>query len=312
MILVPVGILANFPPSQVEAVLLHELAHIRRHDYMVNFIQRISELIFFFNPGLLWISALMRNERENCCDDIAILNTSDRLKFVNALISFREHSMKSQTYALGLFKNKNQLFGRVNRIVNGKSRSLSVFELAFFGLNFILLIAIILGNVNQSKNQALVLPITSYMQMVKPVSFPGNNRIQTQKTGNDNDGPEKDNKLIVQTRMESIQSGTILPKEYHSSVIEEYELVENEPEDIHNTRRDVEKFHEQVKEQRRQADAERKIAEIDRKNAEIHRKQAEEYREQAELDRKQAQAHREQAEKERRLAEKYRNQVIRL
>ena len=72
VILVPVGILTGLPAAEVEAVLLHELAHIRRHDYLVNFIQRAAEMLFFFNPALLWVSSLLRIERENCCDDIAI------------------------------------------------------------------------------------------------------------------------------------------------------------------------------------------------------------------------------------------------
>jgi beta-lactamase regulating signal transducer with metallopeptidase domain len=62
LILVPVGLLNHLPPGEVEAVLLHELAHIRRHDYLVNVIQRIAEAVLFFNPGLLWVSSLLRAE----------------------------------------------------------------------------------------------------------------------------------------------------------------------------------------------------------------------------------------------------------
>jgi beta-lactamase regulating signal transducer with metallopeptidase domain len=51
---------------------LHELAHIRRKDYLVNMLQNIIDIIFFFNPAALWISSIIKEERENCCDDIAI------------------------------------------------------------------------------------------------------------------------------------------------------------------------------------------------------------------------------------------------
>jgi bla regulator protein blaR1 len=72
VILVPLGFLTQLPPAEIESILLHELAHIRRSDYLVNLLQNLIEAIFFFNPGLLWMSKLMRDERENCCDDLAI------------------------------------------------------------------------------------------------------------------------------------------------------------------------------------------------------------------------------------------------
>jgi len=65
VILVPLGVIASIPADQIEMVLLHELAHIRRLDFFVNFLQRLTELLFFFNPGILWISGLIREEREN-------------------------------------------------------------------------------------------------------------------------------------------------------------------------------------------------------------------------------------------------------
>jgi len=82
-ILVPLGLLSNLPPGQVEAVLLHELAHIRRKDYLVNLLQSFAEAIFFFNPAVLWISSLIREERENCCYDIAIGGIKNKNKFIN-------------------------------------------------------------------------------------------------------------------------------------------------------------------------------------------------------------------------------------
>lgn len=57
IILFPIGILLQLPHDQVEAVLLHELAHIKRRDYFVNMIQQFARLFYFFNPGLLWISS---------------------------------------------------------------------------------------------------------------------------------------------------------------------------------------------------------------------------------------------------------------
>jgi GWxTD domain-containing protein len=72
VLLVPLGFLAGLPPDQVEAILLHELAHIRRADYMVNVIQRVGEGLLFYHPAAWWIAHVIRTERENCCDDIVM------------------------------------------------------------------------------------------------------------------------------------------------------------------------------------------------------------------------------------------------
>ena len=100
VILIPLGCLAGLPADQVEAILLHELAHIRRSDYFVNFLQNITESIFFFNPGLLWISSLIKEERENCCDDIALEQTKNKRGLVQALISFKEQELYGSGSAL--------------------------------------------------------------------------------------------------------------------------------------------------------------------------------------------------------------------
>src|SRR6478672_13139236 len=85
LILVPMGMLAHLPPEQVETILLHELGHVKRKDFLINFLQLIAEAIFFFNPALLWLSSLLRREREACCDDIAIKNKAHTISYMKAL-----------------------------------------------------------------------------------------------------------------------------------------------------------------------------------------------------------------------------------
>ena len=132
VILVPVGLIAGLPAGQVEAVLLHELAHIRRHDYVVNFLQTIAETLFFFNPGLLWISSLLRDERENCCDDIALKQTKDKRAFVQALISFKEHTLYADKYQVAFPGKKDHLLNRVARILHNQNKAFGPAEKAFF------------------------------------------------------------------------------------------------------------------------------------------------------------------------------------
>lgn len=72
VVLVPLGMLAAMPLSQVEAILLHELAHIRRRDSLVNLLQAVAENFLFFHPAVWWISRVICGEREHCCDDLVI------------------------------------------------------------------------------------------------------------------------------------------------------------------------------------------------------------------------------------------------
>ncbi|HXD77301.1 MAG TPA: M56 family metallopeptidase, partial [Puia sp.] len=129
-ILVPVGMLAQLPPEQVETILLHELAHISRKDYLFNFLQHLVDTLFFFNPALLWVSSLIRQERENCCDDVAIRETRSRRKLVQALVSFHEYQQGARGYALGFAGQRGSLLKRVERIVHKKNHSLNAGERA--------------------------------------------------------------------------------------------------------------------------------------------------------------------------------------
>ena len=131
IILFPIGIMMQLPPEQVEAVLLHELAHIKRRDYFINMIQQIARLFYFFNPGLLWISSLMNEERENCCDEIAIRVLGNSKPFISALMAFQEMKMINPEYALAFPGRKNQLLQRVKRILYRQNQTLNTMEKIF-------------------------------------------------------------------------------------------------------------------------------------------------------------------------------------
>jgi beta-lactamase regulating signal transducer with metallopeptidase domain len=145
VILIPVGLLAGLPAGQVEAVLLHELAHIRRNDYVVNCLQTIVEAVFFFNPGLLWISSVLRDERENCCDDIALAQTKNKKEFVQALVSFKEYALERKNHAVAFpGEKKNSLLNRASRILHNQNKPLGTGEKVFF-LAGILVLSIVVA-----------------------------------------------------------------------------------------------------------------------------------------------------------------------
>jgi bla regulator protein BlaR1 len=128
VILVPVGLLTALPTEEIEAILIHELAHIRRRDWLVNMLQSGMEIIFFFNPAVLWVSKLIRTERENCCDDLAVARNNNKINYIRALVSCEEYQASVPAYAMGFPGDKNTLLNRVKRIVNNRNYSLNFFE----------------------------------------------------------------------------------------------------------------------------------------------------------------------------------------
>lgn len=85
LVLVPAAALAGLSPEALEAVLAHELEHVRRHDYLVNLIQSVLEVLLFYHPAVWWISAQIRQERELCCDDAAVALCGDPILYARAL-----------------------------------------------------------------------------------------------------------------------------------------------------------------------------------------------------------------------------------
>lgn len=150
IILLPIGMLSQLPQDQVEAILLHELAHIRRKDYFVNLLQSFAEIVFFFNPGVLWLSSLIKEERENCCDDIAVSVTQCKARFVHALISFQEYNMKSNELIMGFGGKKNHLLNRAKRIINNDTKSLNAVEKTFLTIAVFSLVMVMLALGNPS------------------------------------------------------------------------------------------------------------------------------------------------------------------
>jgi GWxTD domain-containing protein len=115
VILIPVGCLMGLSPSQVEAVLAHELAHIRRHDYLVSVFQSAVEALLFYHPAVWWVSQQIRREREHCCDDLAVRISGDSLAYAKALSFLEERRASVPMVALGA--NGGVLAMRIRRLL---------------------------------------------------------------------------------------------------------------------------------------------------------------------------------------------------
>lgn len=117
IILIPASMLTGLTTEQVETIFLHELAHIKRNDYLINLIQSFVESIFFFNPFVWIISSWVRTEREHCCDDAVIAFHGNPLDYANALTRLEEVRVGNTGIALALSGNRRHLLGRIKRIM---------------------------------------------------------------------------------------------------------------------------------------------------------------------------------------------------
>jgi GWxTD domain-containing protein len=90
VVLLPLSALTGLGRPALEAVLAHELAHIARHDYLLNWLQVWFEIVYFYHPAAWWISSVLRREREHCCDDVAVQLSGDRARYARALLQLAE------------------------------------------------------------------------------------------------------------------------------------------------------------------------------------------------------------------------------
>ncbi len=117
IVLLPASAVTGLTADQLELVLAHELAHIRRHDYLVNLLQTVIEALLFYHPGMWWVSAQVRCERENCCDDVAVAMCGDRARYVRALWAM-ESGRAATSPALAA--TGGSLVDRVRRLMFGR------------------------------------------------------------------------------------------------------------------------------------------------------------------------------------------------
>ncbi|RYF73971.1 MAG: hypothetical protein EOO39_09410, partial [Cytophagaceae bacterium] len=139
VILWPVGLLAGLSAADIDAILAHELAHVQRHDYLLNVVQSIVEALYFFHPALWWLSARVREEREHCCDDLAVSVIGDARVLARALAKVEEwqrNMAPAPTLAMAFASKRQLLLQRVRRILgvptsplvsNGSLASLTLF-----------------------------------------------------------------------------------------------------------------------------------------------------------------------------------------
>jgi len=114
VILLPAATLMNLTVQQLETVLAHELAHIRRHDYLINILQNLAETLFFYQPAIWWVSSRIRHERELCCDDLVVEVCGDAIGYARALTKLERLRVTSPELAMS--STAGPLLYRIQRL----------------------------------------------------------------------------------------------------------------------------------------------------------------------------------------------------
>jgi len=117
IILMPAAAVTGLDQQALEALLAHELAHIRRHDYLVNLLQTVADTLLFYHPAVWWVSKQIRIERENCCDDIAAEICGDRLTYARTLVNLEQVRVSHAAFVLSA--SGGSLIHRIQRLLQG-------------------------------------------------------------------------------------------------------------------------------------------------------------------------------------------------
>jgi bla regulator protein BlaR1 len=310
VILVPAGMLAAIPADQVEAIILHELAHIKRKDYFVNILQSIVEIFFFFNPAIWWLSSLIRAERENCCDDIAIENSSSKIGYVKALVAFEEYRHELPQLSLGFGGRENTLINRTKRIIYNQNNTLNSMEkfiltsgLVLSGLLSLAFtddgqkqisktlkpVAATISEVFPAVRQALITTDTIPASSINEVSIikQGISTYNVTHNGKSYEIRIKEGK-VTDLYINRIKIADDKIKDYSSTIKEVVDLAESVNHSAEVSKKDAETVRAQALQAKEISEVQKNGAEAERKKADAVRLQADEAKEQAEIARAEA------------------------
>ena len=152
VILLPASCLTGLTPAQLESILAHELAHIRRHDYLINVLQNLVETLLFYHPAVWWVSRRIRAEREHCCDDLAVKICGDAIEYARALATLEE--LRPAPAQLVLAAAGAPLLERIRRLVGQPERSAIRPALPVAGIVAVLLLVLLAAGLRNNPASA--------------------------------------------------------------------------------------------------------------------------------------------------------------
>ena len=192
IILLPIAAISHLSTKQVEAILLHELAHIRRYDYFFNLLINFIKTVLYYNPFVKLFARTIEREREKSCDELVIQFQYDPFGYASALLTLEKNYSATQVMAIAARGQKNDLLHRVERILGLEKRK--AYDLRKIGgliAGFICVIALnflfILGKPVITKNSLAFDRITNPFLLMNDGSQPAKAPlVETKKTENNN------------------------------------------------------------------------------------------------------------------------------
>jgi bla regulator protein BlaR1 len=171
VVLVPASIISHISCEQLDAILVHELAHIKRHDFLVNVFQNILELFMFYHPVVWFLNHQIRKERENCCDDMAVAYGGP-LNYARALAQVHEIRFYPKL-VVALSTKKYHLLNRVVRILKPKKMKTNVIDKLITGVILMAAVSVVListgATYSQHKEAVSEQNHTSYINSIAPI-----------------------------------------------------------------------------------------------------------------------------------------------
>ncbi len=134
IILFPAQILTGLSQEQIESVLFHELAHVKRNDFLVNLVQSFIETVFFYHPAIWWLSASISTEREHVCDDLAIKGGVGANQMVGTLVRLAEVFTGAPQHSQAFSGNQYNIKNRIHRLIFNEKMKTNLSQKVFVGL----------------------------------------------------------------------------------------------------------------------------------------------------------------------------------
>ena len=330
VVLIPVSAFTGLSPGQLETVIIHELAHILRNDYIINILQSVVEIVFFYHPAVWWMSRIVRTEREHCCDDITIEKSGDSMSFVRALANIQEQVLAGENLAMAIGSGNNNLLKRIRRLLNQPNMRTNFTE--GFTASCIIFAGILVMMINTGSSKPIVeentkmIPDLTITETFNITGDTTKNVAKSKTTGNAEDelfyleqgtGKEaadksKDEESLIKEAQKARHEAELRRQEaeklrqkaefYKQEAEEERAKAGTAKDDIHLQR--AEELMKKAQMTRQEAELKKKEAEKARQVAELKREEAEKTRQAMEYKKQEAGKDREEMEREKREQEK--------
>lgn len=166
IILLPIAALNNLSPQQVEAVLLHELSHIRRYDYLINLVISFLHTIFYFNPFVKLFVSHIEFEREKCCDELVLQFGYDKISYASALLQLEKSVLAAEALAVAA-AGKKHLLRRIEKIVGLEKKGRITFH-QFAGLFASFVVVLLINSLFYVKQEVVFTKAPTFAAIESP------------------------------------------------------------------------------------------------------------------------------------------------